>query len=317
MGAPAGKSVQVAAAIVLAAASTVALAWTVGSAEPAVQPVQVAEPHLRALHARAADAAQWRRVLVIHHEPGKDAYGRILESGRTAGGWDLFPAAPPGAEEFGRAVDRLASAAAADYAKDRRFDSQTLWALCYFDVALICVEDGRYPVPLEVDEDDARLRPRGFAVELRDAQPVWHVVGEPEVGPDGDPVAWARGVRKGSALFGQFEDRLWGMAFTLESHGDADFLVAAPADGGIVLVNGVEVEPGRAGMPLVKLSLPPGPSRVQVIFQSPRGEDWVAILGALGVAISAVWLLRLFRPRLERGEPSATPPPGEAAADED
>jgi len=281
----------------LAVASAATLAMMSGSASLPVTPVGADSAHLVALHRRASEAAQNRRVLIIHHEPGKTPEGRILESGHASSGWELFAPAPPDAAAFHAMADRLASLAAEEWAARGRFTPDTLWGLVYFDVALFAVENGSEAVRLEVNESDGELRRRpgvpGAAIRV--AAPAWHVVGEPELEDPADVTLYARGLRKGTALFKELDDGLWELAMTVTAHADAEYLFAVPAAGARVTVNGVAAAALPSTGPFLKIGLPEGESRVRIRFREDGGRGWAAIIAAAALVAGLLLVIRGLR----------------------
>jgi hypothetical protein len=297
-----GKALRVGLAAVLAGASIATLTWVAGRTQ---EPVRAARPESRDLVAaydRAATQAHRQRVLVIHAPAGAEATGEIFESARSPEGWRLHPATPPGVEDLLPALASLAAGAAADWHPDERLEKQTTRALGYFGVGIVLIHDGKMPVWPEVDEMDAALSLRNAvpALGIRKAAPVHHLLAEPEMAdPAGDVLEYARRLRAGDAHFTELEDAGWGGSMRVQAHLDSDFLLAWPATGARVTVDGRPVDPTPAALPLLRLHLPQGLHAVRVEYGSGGTGGWIAIVAAVVLMSSLVLLLRAIRPQME------------------
>lgn len=299
------KSIVVIALLVLIASIAALILLNRGS-----DPVPSVLPKVQyqaSLYRRAAEAAQNRRVLLIGKEAGKAPFGDILASGRSGAGWALFPAAPPGADWLAGVFDSLSQSLAEDWADDGKFTPDSIQAMERFDVKLVVVEDGRAGVQLEAPPLSAKLRERPEipALEIRYAQPIWHVLNERETIAATPELAFSKGLRLDKAEFGDVKLDLWSVALTANVLLDGEFLIMLPADGAHVRVDGVDVVPRRASLPFVKVPLTKGKHRLEVSFGQSTKRDNAAIFAAAGIVLSIIVLLLALRskPRLADVEP--------------
>lgn len=301
----------VAAALVVLVAGAGALAAAVRAARPAV-PTQPSGQLELGLFRRAAESAQFRRVLCVRAEPGKEPEAHILASGNSGSGWTLYPVAPPGAHWMEESFDRLADAAARDYVADHAFEPDTLVALERFDVKLVVVHDGKTGLVLEAPRGEARLAPRSGvpALELRKASFVWQFLGERPARSDSPELQFAKGLRLGDAAIGDPALGLWSMAATIEAFDDAEYLFSLPAEGARITVDGALVTPRAASIPFAIVPVPKGSHRVEVTFGQDRGRDAFVIGAAAAVVASLIALLLALRPTPRLSDIEM--PPGDA-----
>ncbi len=257
------------------------------------RPVRPDVRALAELHARAAGAAFGRRVLVVRRGGTEPSSGRIFESAPAAGGFGLFDAAPPGAPEFQRACDALAARVAGEWESRGRIAPATATALAHAGVAIVCREDGTQAVAPDGNDVVAGLDPAESVpgLRVRGAEPVLRVV------PGGDGAETLE-----PAPFLDFDDGLWGGAVTVDASAAGMYVFAWPAAGGSVTVDGADVAPRTwAGeLPLLRLDLPAGRTRVVARYVEDAARGRLAIAGALAAVVGLVTLLVLVRPRLTR-----------------
>lgn len=290
---------------VVALASVASLWRAVSLAGGAIRPVTPANVALERGFPFAAEAALGRRVLVLLADPAKPRTGEILESGRAAEGWVLFPGAPPGSADLQAALDALAARAAAAFDRQRDFPDDVAQALALFAVKAVLVDDGgKGAEPLRT---------------LARAEPVLRLDAETAPGTSGDvgdPVALAASLRtslpRESAGWtaSDWEDAMWGGAVTIETSEPARFVFPYPAAGAHVTVNDARVDVSAAPAPeaerappaasqagpLLVLDLPAGRSRVDVRFVEPGPGETFAVLGAAGFVLALLTFIVSLRP---------------------
>jgi hypothetical protein len=301
------KAPRLIAAAVFGVAGVVALAWTAAGSEDPIPPLVPTEQHHTQLFRSAAEAARNRRVLLLHAEPGKQVTGRVAVSHQAAGGWNLFPAAPPSAPWLDTLLADLASAAASDWERSKAFSPDVVRACERLDVKLVLVDNGGGAVPIELAPSESRLAPRSGGVEVRGAQPIWQLLAERGTSHPSAAVRFTKGLRVDKALYTDVTYGFWSVEATIEALQDGDYLILLPADGARVSVNGLPVEPGRASQPFVVVPLTQGKHRVEVSLRPATLRDWIAIGGAVLLVVSFCWFILIVRPHPEPPEQDELP----------
>jgi hypothetical protein len=295
----------VAAAVGLVVAGVAILAWSASTAGDSARPVRSSAPHLAAALPKAASAAYGRRVLLVRTPPLEAPTGEIYESARAAGGWELYDATPPGADDFEAALARVASAAAADWDAKKRLEAKTVRALGEAGVAVVFVEDGRRIVSPEAAAEVAGLAPEGTVpgLRVRAAEPVLRHGVDEDGAPRLDVVTRTR----------DFHDGMWGGSVVVEVDEPGPHVFAWPAEGARVTLNGTVVGAGRYAddLPLLQLDLPAGNVDVEVRYSDSGDRAAVASTGALALIAGIILLLLAFRAHPDRDRPEDDPSTGD------
>jgi len=283
------------AAMVLLPLALGTCAWLAKTSGDAVRPV--VRDDVGTELARAAQAAQGQRLLVIVAKPGTAPVSAIYDSSEIPGGWGAFPPTADPEDPLLPALDALAKRAAEDLARDAHFAKSTTDALAIFGVAIVLVTDGTRPLAPEVGERDPNL---GIAYDV----PAWRVrhadtpafqflAEEPSADPS-DPFGFVRGLRKGDADLRDVKDHApWGGDVVVEAHGPSKYLLSWPAHGARVTVDGGPAEFGAARVPMLVVSTPAGRHEISVRYGEQdmfrHGLAIAAVFVAFASAI-ALWL---------------------------
>lgn len=293
----------VVAAMVLLPLSLGTCAWLAKTSGEAVRPV--VRDDVGAALTRAAQAAAGQRLLVIVAKPGVAPTGAIYDSSRAPGGeWGAFPPTADQSDPLLPALDVLAKTAAEDFARDSRFAESTVRALQLFGVAVAVVGDGTNVLRPAVGALDLNL---GIDVALevpglriRRAEPVFHFLAEePSIEP-ADPIGFARALRRGNAMFKDFDDHwIWGGEVKVEAAVPSQFLLGWSAHGARVTVDDGPAQFHAARVPMLVVSIPAGEHKISVLYGEERpGRDRLAIAAALIAFGSAVALWLGLRPQV-------------------
>jgi hypothetical protein len=298
------KTPVVAATMALLVASLATLAWLAKTRGEIVPPA--AAPEFGAMLDRAAQAAQGRRVLAILSKRGAPAVARIFDSGRVPEGWRAFAPTAEAADPLLPALQRLADAAAADFAPDHRLENETLRALAVFDVAVVAATDGENAILPQIGERDASVgaAPEVPGLRVRHAEPIFQFLAEEPTAAADDPVGFSRRLVLSDAVGASEQDMErapWDVAVTVESPAAAEYLFPSSVAGARVTVDGEPARFRAARVPMLVVELPAGRHRVEVRYGRERaGREWLAIAAAAGAVASLVALWLGLRPHLER-----------------
>jgi hypothetical protein len=272
-------------------------AWSAMTSADVVRPSTM--PTLRGALERAAQAAQGQRVLVVTNKPGAAPSGVVFESSRTPTGWAAFPPTPTPGDPLLPAIEKLAQAAASDFAAGGKLEAPTVRALAVFDVAVVVVGDGEPTIP-DVGERDPALgvAPEVPALRLRKAQPVMLFLAEQAAIDPSDAVGFARTLRGGDAIFQDFEDHApWGMDVTIDTDADTEYLLPTTAAGARVTIDGVSATFRAARVPMMIVKVPEGLHHVSVRYGDDAvGRQWIPIVAAACAVLAFVVLWLGLRP---------------------
>lgn len=293
-------------ALLLVVGSIVALATASKSSGDAVHPAPFELQYEEGMRRTVAETAMGRRVLWIDAGAPGGATAQLLESGRLGGVWALYEAAPPDAPEFARHLSRVAAAAAADFDGTGSLGGDTLTALERLDVSVVVAHDEREWRAVTSSAEAGRVEQLGRGLRLRRAEPCIRLQ-SPEAARAAldmaGPIAWSAGLAVEPATVKDLDLlSLWGASLTVEAATPGTYLLALPADGAMVSIDGNALDGTATGAaalgPFLALDLAAGSHAIDVAYREVDPREWLAVAGAVGLVLGLVLLLVALRSRV-------------------